>query len=749
MKNNLTAQLEKLRNFETASLEKPKATPITSQKPPRVEKEKLKLKEKEKENFPPNPNPSHQLSEKDFETPQKPLESVQPSTIQAKNQKTSSPIQSISYPWSEKIREINSKVFKNSNFRATQEEVINSVLLNNDVFVCMPTGGGKSLTFQLPAVLSKGITLVVMPLVSLIFDQINLLTNLGIQVRALNSSISLKDQNQIYEDMLYDPSVKLIFVTPEKLSQSDKLNGYLAKLYQKKRLERIAVDEAHCVSQWGRDFRADYLKLSKFRLSYPAVPIIALTATATSQVRMDICKLLGMRSPEVFLTSFNRPNLTYEVRGKTKKTTEEIANFIKGKGKKSGLIYCISRKDCESLAKVLTENFAIEAGFYHADLPNEKRSEIQQKWMKGEIQVLIATIAFGMGIDKKDCRFVIHFSLPKSIEGYYQESGRAGRDGGQAECILFYSYADKMKQDFLITKSAQSDQQEKSFKELSFVINYCEDIFTCRRKLQLEYLGENFESKECKNTCDNCSSGRKGFVKDLSAEAVHVVNFLQGPRMRVNTLLQVAGLLKGGNLKKNDQIKTHEAFGVLAELSREDIEKMLRKMVQLGVIKEKSVKNFKNVYNTVIEIGPAALSLLQGHVKVSILCECKQPVICIPDNPKIVDLEKLKYPTKPVNSFILTEEQEEELKERIELVVKTLARKKKLCPQSVLSASAISEISKNALESYPNAPKEVTDEVKYFKSTLLLSDPHYTFDNDLCEIDLSQLDPSKKKRKYK
>ncbi|KAI7728903.1 hypothetical protein M8C21_012297, partial [Ambrosia artemisiifolia] len=341
------------------------------------------------------------------------------------------------FPWTKKLEANNKKVFGNHSFRPNQREVINATMSRNDVFVLMPTGGGKSLTYQLPALISPGVTIVISPLVSLIQDQIMHLLQANISAAYLSANMEWTEQQEVLRELCSGHCrYKLLYVTPEKIAKSDALLRQLENLYARELLDRIVIDEAHCVSQWGHDFRPDYQQ------KFPNIPVLALTATATASVKEDVVQALGLVDCIVFRQSFNRPNLRYSVIPKTKKCMEDIDKFIKDNHfDECGIIYCLSKKDCEKIAENLQE-YGHKAAFYHGSMDPDKRAAVQRMWSKDEINIICATVAFGMGINKPDVRFVIHHSLPKSIEGYHQECGRAGRDGQRSSCVLYYSYSD-------------------------------------------------------------------------------------------------------------------------------------------------------------------------------------------------------------------------------------------------------------------------------------------------------------------
>ncbi len=391
------------------------------------------------------------------------------------------------------MKTILKKYFGYEEFRPLQKEIIERVLQGYDCVVLMPTGGGKSLCFQLPALMLDGTTIVVSPLISLMKDQVDTLRANGISANFINSALS---QFEIADTMrrVGVGEIKILYIAPERFA----VHGFENFLRDLK-ISLIAIDEAHCISEWGHDFRPDYRNLKLLRNKFPTVPLIALTATATPKVREDIVKQLDLKNHQIFISSFNRPNLSYEVLPK-KDSLKSILSLLNGYRDESVIIYCFSRNDTEKLVEDLN-NYGFKAVAYHAGLDTNQRKENQEKFIRDEINIIVATIAFGMGIDKPDVRLVIHHSLPKSVEGYYQETGRAGRDGLPARCILFFSYADKFKHDYFI-RNMTGTEQKKAQEKLDHVLQYG-NLYGCRRKFLLCYFNEDYNQNNCGN-CDGC-----------------------------------------------------------------------------------------------------------------------------------------------------------------------------------------------------------------------------------------------------
>ena len=394
------------------------------------------------------------------------------------------------------------KYFGFDTFKGEQEQIIRNLLDGNDTFVLLPTGGGKSLCYQLPSLLMDGVAIVISPLIALMKNQVDAMRHYGEEdgvAHFLNSSLNKSAIDQVKSDIL-SGKTKLLYVAPESLTKEDNV-----EFLKNVKISFYAVDEAHCISEWGHDFRPEYRRIRPIINMIGQAPIIALTATATQKVREDIKKILGIPDAKEFKSSFNRPNLYYEVRRKTNDIDKDIIKFIKANPGKSGIIYCLSRKKVEELAEILKAN-GINASAYHAGMDSSARSAVQDDFIKENIDVIVATIAFGMGIDKPDVRFVIHYDMPKSLEGYYQETGRAGRDGGEGQCVAFYSNKDMQKlRKFMQGKPvSEKDVSDELLKETEA---YAESS-VCRRKSLLHYFGETYTEENCRN-CDNCLNPKK------------------------------------------------------------------------------------------------------------------------------------------------------------------------------------------------------------------------------------------------
>ncbi|MBV9616168.1 MAG: DNA helicase RecQ, partial [Ktedonobacteraceae bacterium] len=454
--------------------------------------------------------------------------------------------------------------FGHDTFLPGQLEVISMALDRRDTLVLMPTGGGKSLTYQLPALLLPGLTVVISPLIALMQDQVHRLQANGISATFINSSLS-PDERAQREAAALRGEVKLLYVAPERILTLSFMT-LLDEVQRRAGLSLLAVDEAHCVSEWGHDFRPEYCQLGMLRERYPSTPMLALTATATERVRQDILKQLKLHNPHIHIGSFNRPNLSYEVHPKDKNTYRELLRLLKTSEETSVIIYCLSRKSVDELSACLQRD-GIRALPYHAGLSNELRREHQERFIRDDVPVLVATIAFGMGIAKPDVRAVIHYDLPKTLEGYYQESGRAGRDGLPAQCVLFLNYGDRHKIEFLIAEKGGEQEQRIARQQLNQMLAYAEST-VCRRRILLGYFGETLPTDNCGN-CDNCLSPHT--IQDCTIEAQKFLSCVArtGERFGMRYIIEV---LRGANTQKirdfgHDQLST---YGIGRDLSMDE-----------------------------------------------------------------------------------------------------------------------------------------------------------------------------------
>ncbi len=466
--------------------------------------------------------------------------------------------------------------FGHTEFRPLQREIIGDSLAGRDVFVLMPTGGGKSLCFQLPALLRDGLTIVVSPLISLMKDQVDALQTSGIAATFLNSAI---DGNEARGRLrgLHRGEYRLLYVAPERLMFDTFLERSLNW-----NITQIAIDEAHCISEWGHDFRPEYRELKKLRIHFPDVPVMALTATATERVRTDIIKQLQLRNPRCYVASFNRPNLTYRVIPKSA-PYEQLLTFIRGRPNESGIVYCASRKSADSLAVRLSED-EVSAKPYHAGMESAERTRHQEMFLRDDVSVITATIAFGMGINKPNVRFVVHYDLPKNLESYYQETGRAGRDGLPSECVLLFSASDVAKQLHFIDEKSDGEQRIAR-EQLRKMVEFAETA-ECRRATLLRYFGEAPRAAQC-NGCDNCLAPRETFDGTVSAQkflsCVYRIHAKNGFGFGLNHIVDV---LCGADTEPIRQ-RSHNrlsTYGIGHEWKRGDWLAIGRELLRLGLV---------------------------------------------------------------------------------------------------------------------------------------------------------------------
>ena len=463
--------------------------------------------------------------------------------------------------------------FGYDSFRPLQEEIISNVLAGQDSLVLMPTGGGKSICYQIPALMLDGLTLVVSPLIALMKDQVDALNANGVPARFINSSLSGPEIDAV-QGMVLRGQVKILYVAPERLA----LPGF-RRFLEQARPRVIAIDEAHCISEWGHEFRPDYRNLRALRQDFPRVPVIALTATATERVRRDIVDQLGLHNGRVFLSSFNRPNLRYSVHPKGN-YLRLLLTMLGERRDQSSIIYCFSRRETEELSEELNAR-GLSARPYHAGLEPEVRRQTQEDFIRDRIPIIVATIAFGMGIDKPDIRLVVHYSLPKSLEGYYQETGRAGRDGLPAECVLLFAYADKVKQDYFTNQIEDATEQRNARQMLDRMVDYAESR-VCRRRNILEYFGERWEEESC-GGCDVCLEKAEEFDATEISQKVLSAVIRTGQRFGAMHVIQV---LTGSREKRvvelgHDKLSVH---GIVKDYDRQQLREIINQLRARGLL---------------------------------------------------------------------------------------------------------------------------------------------------------------------
>jgi ATP-dependent DNA helicase RecQ len=484
------------------------------------------------------------------------------------------------YPATLDIEQALKQYFGYDSFRQGQRQIVEHILAGQDALILMPTGGGKSLTYQLPALLQPGLAIVISPLIALMRDQVSRLQANGIAATYINSSLSA-DECASREQAALRGELKLLYVAPERLFKRTFLL-WLDHLQKTLGISLFAVDEAHCVSEWGHDFRPEYRQLGLLRERYPQVPMLALTATATERVRQDILEQLRLQQPYVHVASFNRANLRYVVRKKDKHVYGELLQILRERAGQSVIIYCMSRQGVETLSQELQRD-GIANLPYHAGLPTAMRDEHQERFIRDDVAVLVATNAFGMGIAKPDVRAVVHFDLPRTLEGYYQESGRAGRDGLPADCILFFNYGDRARAEFMIGQRPDEQQQAIALQQLRQMIAYCESL-QCRRRLLLNYFGEAVADEHC-DACDNCS--RSLIYEDRTDDAILFMRAIWLTQQRFG-MGHIIDILRGANTQR---IRTHShqrlaVYGAGSAVSQTEWRQIGHTLLQQGYVSE-------------------------------------------------------------------------------------------------------------------------------------------------------------------
>ena len=576
------------------------------------------------------------------------------------------------------------KYFGYTSFRLGQQQIIEQALNNQDLLVVMPTGGGKSLCFQLPALLRKGLTVVVSPLIALMQDQVQSLKNNGIGATFLNSTLT-SYQVRSREEAILSGKVKLLYVAPERLL-SEYFLPFIDLVQHQIGIASFAIDEAHCVSEWGHDFRPDYRQLRSLRQRYPSVPTIALTATATDRVRSDIIQQLNLTKPIIHVASFNRPNLYYDVQPKQKQAYNQLKQLVT-KTEGAGIIYCLSRRKVDDITMKLQQD-GISALPYHAGLSDEERESNQTRFIRDDARLMVATVAFGMGINKSDVKFVIHYDVPRNIESYYQESGRAGRDGGAARCTIFFGYGDVKTVEYLIEQKTAIQEQRIAKQQLRQIIDYAQGT-VCRRTIQLGYFGESFGGN-CGN-CDNCCNPKP--EEDWTVEAMKFLSCVARCQERFG-MSHIIDVLRGSKSQKvlqykHDQLTT---YGIGKDRSADDWRLLCRSLLHQGLLGQ------TNDGYSVLRLNALSWEVMRRKKTVLIaISPAPKPVVDSRETPKAADIEILYEKLRKLRKQLADEQG---LAPYIVFADSSLKMMAQVQPQTLAEFSKISGVGNSKLAQY-------------------------------------------------
>ena len=576
------------------------------------------------------------------------------------------------------------KYFGYTSFRLGQQQIIEQALNNQDLLVVMPTGGGKSLCFQLPALLRKGLTVVVSPLIALMQDQVQSLKNNGIEATFLNSTLT-SYQVKSREEAILSGKVKLLYVAPERLL-SDRFLPFIDLVQHQIGIASFAIDEAHCVSEWGHDFRPDYRQLRSLRQRYPTVPTIALTATATDRVRSDIIQQLNLTKPIIHVASFNRPNLYYDVQPKQKQAYNQLKQLVT-KTEGAGIIYCLSRRKVDDITMKLQQD-GISALPYHAGLSDAERESNQTRFIRDDARLMVATVAFGMGINKSDVKFVIHYDLPRNIESYYQESGRAGRDGGAARCTILFGYGDVKTVEYLIEQKTAIQEQRIAKQQLRQIIDYAQGT-VCRRTIQLGYFGESFGGN-CGN-CDNCCNPKP--EEDWTVEAMKFLSCVARCQERFG-MSHIIDVLRGSKGQKvlqynHDKLTT---YGIGKDRTADDWRLLGRSLLHQGLLGQTT-----DGYS-VLRLNALSWEVMRRRKTVLIaITTAPTPVVDNKETPKAADIEMLYQKLRSLRKKLADEQGVAPYIVFADSSLKTMAQ---LQPQTLEEFSKISGVGSSKLAQY-------------------------------------------------